>query len=276
MGRRAHRASASRIARPHPLGRARNVDMAHAEMRQARRSPRSAPRVSNRSCPTRRCPWHPSGLRGDGVSVFERFERRQLGRARHRVVGQRRGERVAVVVVDVLLPQRLRDALRDPAVLLTGHDQRVEDAAAVVDRNVPQRRDHAGVEIDFDDCDVRAERERRTVLLEVGDRDDRLAAARARPTSARVAGTPATPTRPSSIMTMSSGLASSIVAATSRACAITPSARVRAPRNRRAAANANRPCRHRSGPRQCRTGRSARASSGICSRSATIIANDVA
>ena len=65
-------------------------------------------------------PFAPSGLSGVGVSVFDRLEARELGRARHRVVHEVAGERVAVVVVDNLLVQRLRDALRDAAVLLPG------------------------------------------------------------------------------------------------------------------------------------------------------------
>ena len=69
-----------------------------------------------------------------------------------------------VLVVDELLPQRLRDALDDAAVLLAGDDQRVEDPAAVVDRDVAQRRDQAGLGVDLDDRDVGAERERRAVL----------------------------------------------------------------------------------------------------------------
>ena len=104
-------------------------------------------------------PFAPSGLSGVGVSVFARLEARQLGRARHRVVHEVRGERVAVVVVDDLLVQRLRDALRDAAVLLAGDEQRVEDPPAVVDRDVTQQLDRAGLGVDLDDRDVRAERD---------------------------------------------------------------------------------------------------------------------
>ena len=42
-----------------------------------------------------------------------------------------------------------------------GDEQRVEDAAAVVDRDVAQQLDPAGLAVDLDDRDVRAERERR-------------------------------------------------------------------------------------------------------------------
>ena len=95
------------------------------------------------------------------------LERRELGRARERVLGERRRERVAVVVVDEVLPQRLRDPRCEAAVHLPVDEQRVEDAPAVVDRDVTQRHHHAGVGVDLDDGDVRAERERRARLLEV-------------------------------------------------------------------------------------------------------------
>ena len=50
---------------------------------------------------------------------------------------------------------------REPAVLLAVDEHRVEDAAAVVDRDVADRLDPAGLGVDLDDRDVRAERERR-------------------------------------------------------------------------------------------------------------------
>ena len=70
------------------------------------------------------------------------------------------GDRVAVVVVAHPLVQRLRDALRDAAVLLAGDEQRVDDPAAVVDRDVADQLDPSGVAVDLDDRDVRTERER--------------------------------------------------------------------------------------------------------------------
>ena len=83
-------------------------------------------------------PFAPSGLSGLSVSVFDTSKLRQLGGRRHRVVHEVRGDRVAVVVVLHLLAQRLRGALRDAAVLLAGDEQRVEDRAAVVDRDVAE------------------------------------------------------------------------------------------------------------------------------------------
>ena len=46
-------------------------------------------------------------------------------------------------------------------------EQRVEDAPAVVDRDVTERLDPAGLGVDLDDGDVRAERERGARRLEV-------------------------------------------------------------------------------------------------------------
>ena len=109
-------------------------------------------------------PFAPSGLSGDGVSVCAASNDGNSAALGMRVVGQRRRERVAVVVVDELLPQRLRDPRREPAVHLAVDEQRVEDAAAVVDRDVAHRHDPAGLDVDLDDRDVRAERERRARL----------------------------------------------------------------------------------------------------------------
>ena len=55
----------------------------------------------------------------------------------------------------------------DAAVLLALDEQRVEDRAAVVDGDVADDADLTGVEVDLDDGDVGAERERRVALVEV-------------------------------------------------------------------------------------------------------------
>ena len=274
-GRRARPASASRIA-AHTRSGVHGMSMC--------RTPRCASASTTALCtagvepivPDSPMPFAPSGLRGDGVSVFDRFEARELGRARHRVVGERRRERVAVGVVDVLLPQRLRDALRDAAVLLARDDQRVEDAAAVVDRDVAERR-HA---VRCRDRPRRRRRARRTGTsrrpARSRDRVQRLAAARPRAHGSARAGTPATPRRPSSVTTMSSGLASSMRRRDLAGLREHGLGRVehRGPaelqRTRAAGAAAGR---HDGGvglhERDCRR-------AGCCSRSATIIANDVA
>src|SRR5205807_5373896 len=94
----------------------------------------------------------------------------QLRRRGHQVVGQRRGQQVAVLVVDRLLEQRLGQALHDPAVDLPLDDERVDLVAAVVDGDVVQQVDLPGLLVDLDDADVRAERERevRRVVRRLG------------------------------------------------------------------------------------------------------------
>ena len=105
------------------------------------RTPRCDERVDHRVLHRRR--------RADGAGLADALgaERVERGRRLHRhqleggqlgggddpVVGEVGGERVAVVVVDELLDERLRDALGDAAVALALGEQRVEDAAGVVD-----------------------------------------------------------------------------------------------------------------------------------------------
>ena len=69
----------------------------------------------------------------------DQLEARQLGRRDERVVGQRRGRRVAVLVVEDLLQQRLRHPLGEAAVPLALGEQRVEDRAGVVDGDQPHQ-----------------------------------------------------------------------------------------------------------------------------------------
>ena len=111
-------------------------------------------------------PLTPSGFVGDGVTVRAEVEVRHLGGARDHVVDERAGQDLPVVVVDRLLVQRLRDRLRDAAVHLALDDHRVDDVAAVVDRGVALDRDLAGLAVDLDLGDVRAEREREVRRVE--------------------------------------------------------------------------------------------------------------
>ena len=82
---------------------------------------------------------------------------RRLGQG---VVEHGAGQELAVVAVDGALPERLADALGDAAVELAVHDHRVDLVADIVDRDVPDELDDAGLLVDLDDRDVRAERPR--------------------------------------------------------------------------------------------------------------------
>ena len=73
-------------------------------------------------------------------------------------MSKRAGQQVAVLVVDRLLAERLRDALRDAAVHLAVDDHRVDHVADVVDRDVAGEVDGAGLGVDLDDGDVAAGR----------------------------------------------------------------------------------------------------------------------
>ena len=106
--------------------------------------------------------------------------------------------------------------------LLAGDDQRVHDAAAVVDEDVAQRLHLAGLDVDLDDRDVGAERERRAVLGVVGvDAEAAVVLVgvrrQLRATRPRTSGTPATPEAAVVERDVRRRLASSIRAATARA-----------------------------------------------------------
>ena len=73
---------------------------------------------------------------------------RDFRRARQQVVGQGRGERLAVLVERNLLVQGVADALRDAADDLPVDDERIHHRAAVLDHGVVEDFDLAGVRID--------------------------------------------------------------------------------------------------------------------------------
>ncbi len=152
--------------RPHAFGCARQVDVAHPEVRDG---------VDHGVL---HCGGRPDRCRlADALCAErverrrrlgrERLERRQFGCCHDAVVGEVRGHRVAVAVEAHLFEQRLAHAGRDATVLLALDEQRCEYRAAVVDGHVAQEPDLAGVGIDLDDGDVRTEREGGAVLVEV-------------------------------------------------------------------------------------------------------------
>ena len=103
-----------------------------------------------------------------GVSVVSHVEDGQVGGRRHEIVHEVVGQRIAEFVVADVLVQRLRDTLRDAPVLLAFDDDRVDDAAAVVDRDEAHEIDRAGFGVDFDHRGVHAVGKRRAVLVDVG------------------------------------------------------------------------------------------------------------
>ena len=87
------------------------------------------------------------------------LEAGHLGGRHERVVGEGRGQRVAVRIEDHLLQERLRRALGDAAVPLSLGQQRVDDGARVVDGHHPPQHRLAGLGVHLDDRHVRPERE---------------------------------------------------------------------------------------------------------------------
>ena len=138
-----------------------------------------------------------------------------------RVVGEVRRDRVAVAVVADLLEQRLGGALGDAAVDLALEQHRVEHPAGVVAGDVADQLHLAGLGVDLDHGDVRAERERRPAGLEergVGRPSGRSASVLAATASSAhvlaTAGVPATWNAPLSLSSsMSASSASSSLAA---------------------------------------------------------------
>src|SRR5829696_8505352 len=84
---------------------------------------------------------------------------RELWRARDQVVDHRARRQVAFLVVDRLLVEGLRDALRYSTVQLPVDDCRVDDGSAVVDAEVVSDLHEPGLRVYLGDADVRPERE---------------------------------------------------------------------------------------------------------------------
>ena len=104
-------------------------------------------------------PLKPPG-RADGVTMWPYSNSGVSGAVGQQVVEERRGERVADVVVDELLVQHAADALHDAPGDLAFDDHRVDHDAAVLAHDVAQERDQAGVGVDLARADVRGIRER--------------------------------------------------------------------------------------------------------------------
>ena len=81
-------------------------------------------------------------------------QRRNVGRGRGEVVDERRGHQVARLVVDVALVQRGGDAVGEPAEHLAVGEERVEEQARVVHRDVVEHPHLARLPLDLDGADV--------------------------------------------------------------------------------------------------------------------------
>src|SRR5215469_4977989 len=152
---------------PDPVRADRHVDVADAEV---------GDRIDHRVLDRRPGPYGspladalgPQRVPVGGGFQRDGDERGQLGRARHRVVGEAGGQGVAQLVVDEGFEQRLGRALRNPPVDLSLDEHRVDAAPAVIHRDVTDQLRLPGLGVDLDDRDVRAERVGRILHLEVG------------------------------------------------------------------------------------------------------------
>ena len=142
---------------PQLLGPQHHVDVLHAELAQrvnrrrddaGRRAERAGFADTFRAERVDRC-------RCDRAV---QLEAREVDRARKRVVHERPGDELTVRVVDRLLDHGLADPLREPAVNLSLHDQRVDQMPGIVHGHEFQQRRFAGLAIDLEHRDVAAER----------------------------------------------------------------------------------------------------------------------
>ena len=99
------------------------------------------------------------------VSQMMDLDRRHLVRRRRQVVGERRGEDVAGVVVDDLFEQRVADALRDAALNLAVDDHRIDQPPGILRHQEFFDPHPAGLGVDLDQRDMAGvgERARRIV-----------------------------------------------------------------------------------------------------------------
>src|SRR5690349_10606095 len=154
--------------RPHLLRGDRDIDVANAEMPKR---VNDGVRDGRRRADGRRLA---DALRADRVVRRRRdrlleLPRRRLHGRRQQVVHERSGEVVAELVVRDLLVQGWRQPHRQTAVDLPVDDHRIDDVAAVVDRDEAADVDLSGALVDVDDADVAAERERQVRRIVVVD-----------------------------------------------------------------------------------------------------------
>ena len=81
-------------------------------------------------------------------------DRGNLARGRRQIIGQRCGVDVPKRVVHDLFEQRIADALGNAAMHLAVGDQRIDNAAGVLDREEFIDANCSGLDVDFDDRNV--------------------------------------------------------------------------------------------------------------------------
>ena len=78
------------------------------------------------------------------------IQRRKIVRARQTIIHQRSRDQLTVIVIGNPFQQDLSNSLRDPAMDLTVHDQRVDDGSHVVDGAIGNDVHLPGLGIDLD------------------------------------------------------------------------------------------------------------------------------
>src|SRR6266511_1567663 len=100
--------------------------------------------------------FHPELVRRRRRDVAANDDVRNIGRRRDQVVRHGRREELSVVIVGGLFEQRLGDALDDAAHHLAIHDLGVDDRAHIIDGDVLEHLDAAGLRVHLHRADVRA------------------------------------------------------------------------------------------------------------------------
>src|ERR1044072_3086930 len=163
-----HRAPNSSVnPAPHLFRSNRHVDMGYAIGRQ-----RIDDRINNRRRRANRsrfaytldAKWiHRRGRLGP-ISL-KPWHLRSL---RQCIIHQFTGDELSLFVINDLFVKRLADRLHNAAVHLTVYEQRVDNFAAIIDRDVLHDFRIASVLIDLDNADVRTKREGEVLWLEKG------------------------------------------------------------------------------------------------------------
>ena len=78
------------------------------------------------------------------------FDRWNVARGRRQVIGQRRSLNIAERVINDLFEERITDALGDAAMHLPVGDQRIDDAAGILDRKKALDPNASRLDVDFD------------------------------------------------------------------------------------------------------------------------------